>query len=56
MLTVAQVAERLGVSVRRVQQLIASGALAAERYGNQYLVADDFADPRRPRGRPKKAN
>jgi excisionase family DNA binding protein len=39
MLSVAQVAERLGVSERTVIRLIVAGELAAHRIGNVYRVA-----------------
>jgi excisionase family DNA binding protein len=37
-LSVAQAAERLGVSVPRIHQRIADGSLAAERIGSQWAV------------------
>jgi excisionase family DNA binding protein len=37
-LSVAQAAERLGVSVPRIHQRIADGSLAAERIGSQWVV------------------
>lgn len=37
-LTVKEAAERLGVSPARVYQLVQSGALAAERVGNQLII------------------
>src|SRR5436853_2815258 len=36
--SVAQAAERLGVSVPRIHQRIADGSLSAERIGSQWLV------------------
>jgi excisionase family DNA binding protein len=45
MLTTAQVAGRLGVSVRRVQALIASGRLKARKVGRDLFVSE--ADLRR---------
>lgn len=56
-LTTAQAAAQIGVSVRRVQQWIAQGRLAAIRPGRDHLVdpisvARLAAEERRP-GRPK---
>lgn len=39
LLTTAQAAERLGVSVRRVQALIAEGRIAAAKIGRDYVVS-----------------
>ena len=39
-LTTKQAAERLGVSVRRVQALILSGDLAAMRLGREYAIEE----------------
>ncbi len=54
-LTTAQAAQRLGIKVRRVQQLIESGRLSATRFGRAWLI--DSADlervRKRPVGRPK---
>ena len=36
--SVAQAAERLGVSVPRIHQRIADGSLSAERIGSQWVV------------------
>ena len=56
MLTTKQVAERLGVSVRRVHALIQGERLPAEKIGRDYLIKE--ADLRlvadRPTGRPPK--
>ena len=38
-LTVAQAAESLGVTPRRVLALIATGRLAAVKFGNQWAIA-----------------
>ncbi len=38
LLSVREVAERLGISIRRVHQLITEGKLPAEKYGNQFLI------------------
>jgi excisionase family DNA binding protein len=44
LLSVAQVAEKRGVTVGRIHQLIKDGTLAAQKYGNQYLVKETDAD------------
>ena len=46
MLTTKEAAERLGVSVRRVNALIESGALAATRFGRAWMVEDRSVDER----------
>ena len=53
-LTTAQVAERLGVTPRRVRALIAAGRLTAANAGRDYLVDEkDLARFRpQPPGRP----
>ncbi len=56
-LTTQQTAERLGVSVRRVNDLITSGRLPAERFGRAYMIQEGdlrFVENRQP-GRPPKA-
>lgn len=40
-LTVADAAERLGVTVRRVQQLISEGRLPATEFGKSYMINED---------------
>ena len=55
-LSVAEAAERLGISIRRVQQLVANGRLPADRFGGAFIInAKDLklVANRRP-GRPKK--
>jgi len=56
LITVATAAAFLGVTPRRVQALITSGKLRAQRIGRDYLI--DPGDlqflERRPPGRPKK--
>jgi excisionase family DNA binding protein len=37
-LSVAEAAERLGVSIRRVQQLVAGGRLPADRFGGAFII------------------
>lgn len=55
MLSVGVVAERLGVSERRVRALVAAGRLPAERVGRAWLIAPDalaLVDGARAPGRP----
>ena len=40
MLTTKEVAERLGVTIRRVQALIQDGQLPAQKVGRDYLVRE----------------
>jgi excisionase family DNA binding protein len=57
LLTTKQAAERLGVTVTRVQQLIAAGRLPAEKMGRDYFIKEDdlqLVADRKP-GRPRKA-
>lgn len=63
LLTVAQAAERLGLTAWRVRQFVADGRLPATRYGQrQYLITEEaleaFAAVPRPAGRrwPAKKN
>jgi excisionase family DNA binding protein len=57
LLTTKEAAERLGVSVTRVQQLILAERLPAEKMGRDYFIQEDdlklVAD--RKVGRPRKA-
>lgn len=56
MLTTKETAEKLGVSVRRVNDLITSGRLPAERFGNAYIIREQdlkLVADRKP-GRPPK--
>jgi len=59
-MTVHQVAEKIGVSERRVCQFIKEGRLLAFRIGNSFLIAHDhflaFATQKRKVGRPRKEN
>ena len=41
LLTTSQAAEALGVSARRVLQLIETGKLEAQRVGRDYVIARD---------------
>jgi excisionase family DNA binding protein len=57
LLTTKEVAERLGVTVTRVQQLIAAGRLPAEKMGRDYFIKEGdlkLVADRKP-GRPRKA-
>ena len=53
-LTTADVAERLGVSTRRVRALVAAGRLTAKRFGRDILIDSRSVDSYTPRptGRP----
>lgn len=56
MLTTPEVAERLGVSVRRVQALIAAGRLPSQQFGRDHLIKESdlkLVEDRKP-GRPAK--
>ena len=56
LLTTKEAAERLGVTVTRVQQMITAGRLPAEKMGRDYFIkVDDLAtvEDRKP-GRPPK--
>ena len=56
-LTTNDVAERLGVTVRRVNDLITSGRLPAARFGRAYMIKESdlkLVENRQP-GRPPKA-
>jgi excisionase family DNA binding protein len=60
-LTTDQAAARLGITPRRVRQLIASGALPAERLGRDWLIEEAALaavaarpGPGYPKGRPRK--
>ena len=55
LLSVREVAERRGVSIRRVHQLITEGKLQAEKYGNQFLInTQDAVTIHGKAGRPSK--
>jgi excisionase family DNA binding protein len=56
LLTTKEAAERLGVTVTRVQQLIAAGRLPAEKMGRDYFIKQEdlkLVEDRKP-GRPRK--
>jgi excisionase family DNA binding protein len=57
LLTTKEVAERLGVSVRRVHALIQDGRLPAQKFGRDYQIDEKdlkLVQNRKP-GRPRKA-
>ncbi len=41
LISTKEAAARLGISVRRVQALIASGRLPAEKIGNSFVISED---------------
>ena len=56
-LTTKEAAERLGITVTRVQQLILAGRLPAEKKGRDYFIKDEdlkLVKDRKP-GRPRKS-
>jgi excisionase family DNA binding protein len=56
LLTTPQVAERLGVTVRRVQALIKEGRLPSQQFGRDHLIRESdlkLVENRKP-GRPRK--
>ena len=56
-LTAVQAAERLGVSVRRVQQLVKDGRLPADQFGGALMIKEEDLKlvENRKVGRPPKA-
>jgi len=56
LLTTKEVAENLGVTVRRVQAMIKDGRLEAEKLGRDYVVKESALEAVKERktGRPKK--
>jgi len=57
MLTTPEVAERLGISTRRVLALIQSGRLPSQQFGRDHLIKESdlkHVKDRKP-GRPRKA-
>lgn len=56
-LTTKQVAERLGVTIRRIQALVTSGRLPAQKFGRDYMIREKDLKlvENRKVGRPKKA-
>jgi excisionase family DNA binding protein len=58
LLTTPEAAERLGITLARVQQLIWKGRLPAQKIGRDYVIKEDdlkLVAERKP-GRPKKAD
>jgi excisionase family DNA binding protein len=58
LLTTRQAAERLGISIPRVHQLINEGLLPAEKIGRDYVIREEdlkLAKDRPKAGRPPKA-
>ncbi|HVG20138.1 MAG TPA: helix-turn-helix domain-containing protein [Blastocatellia bacterium] len=56
LLTTKQVAERLGVTTKRIQAMIRDGRLPAEKFGRDYLIKESdlkLVEDRKP-GRPSK--
>jgi len=55
-LTTKQVAERLGITARRVQVLIEAGRLPAQKFGRDYQIREKNLKlvENRKRGRPRK--
>ncbi len=59
LLTTPQVAERLGVTVRRVQALIKDGRLPSQQYGRDHLIKESdlkLVENRKPGRPPKQAS
>jgi excisionase family DNA binding protein len=57
MLTTAEVAARLNVSLRRIRQLIEAGRLPSQQFGRDHLISEKdlkLVENRKP-GRPRKA-
>jgi excisionase family DNA binding protein len=52
LLSVREVAEKRGVTVWRIHQLIKDGTLPAEKYGTQYLIKIADADALTIHGKP----
>lgn len=59
LITTRQAAERLGISPRRIRQLIKSGQLSATKAGRDWLIDSDSLDSlvkvHRRVGRPRKS-
>jgi excisionase family DNA binding protein len=56
LLTTAEVADRLGLTVRAIQKMIEAGRLPAQKVGRDYLIAPDALKdiPKQAAGRPPK--
>ena len=58
-LTTREAAERLGVTIRRVNDLITSGRLPADRFGQAYMIQEEdlkLVADRKPGRPPKKGS
>ena len=58
LLTTAEAAHKLGISARRVQELIKDGRLPAQQFGRTYVINEDdlvLVSNRKP-GRPSTKN
>lgn len=57
MITTAEAASRLGLTVRAVQKMIENGRLSAQKVGRDYLIAPAALEsiPKQAAGRPPKA-
>jgi len=57
LLTTAEVAGKLGLTVRAIQKMIESGRLTAQKVGRDYLIAPTALEniPKQAAGRPPKA-
>ncbi len=57
LLTTAEAADRLGLTVRAVQKMIEAGRLSAQKMGRDYFIAPDALNsiPKQAAGRPPKA-
>jgi excisionase family DNA binding protein len=55
-LTTKQVADHLGVTIRRIQALVTSGRLPAQKFGRDYMIKEKDLKlvENRKVGRPKK--
>ena len=57
MLTIAEWAAKLGISVRRARALLARpGVPGARKFGHVWAIPADAPDPRQPRGRPSRSD
>jgi excisionase family DNA binding protein len=52
MLSTKEAAEKLNVSIRRVQQLIEQGTLSAEKVGRDYVILESDLDGVETYGKP----
>jgi excisionase family DNA binding protein len=59
LLTTKQVAERLGVTTKRIQAMIRDGRLPAEKFGRDYVIKESdlkLVEDRKPGRPPKQAS